>query len=248
MIYPMLQQFLPAIKSLNTKKPLTKNDLLNESFLLNNDGDIKIYYAPHNEYINKEAKIIIVGITPGWNQMKTAFEQFVKDLSSNNCIEASLIQAKISAGFAGSMRTNLVDMLDQCNIPRALNIQNSSSLFSKHNYLIHTTSVIKYPVFFKEKNYTGHQPPIDLSPLLRNYAYKVFPKELAQISPTALVIPLGRTVENVIFKLGKERKLPNHTYLIGFPHPSGANGHRIDQFQQQKDYLREKVKIWADRS
>jgi hypothetical protein len=247
MLHTTLQKFLTAIQTLHTDRPLTKHDLLTGAFLMEKSGDIKMYYAPHNEYINEEAKIVIVGITPGWIQTKTAFEQFIKILASGDSLEACLKEAKKAAGFAGSMRKNLLDMLDQCDIPNILDIPNSSYLFGEGRHFLHTTSIIKYPVFLKEKNYTGHHPPIDRSPLLQHYAYKEFPKELAQITPPALVIPLGKTVEQITFRLIEERKLPDHDYLTGFPHPSGANGHRIKQFQQQRQQLREKVKTWADK-
>src|SRR5690625_1783087 len=147
-----------------------------------------MYYAPHNEYINKEAKIVIVGITPGWNQMKIAFETFVKYYSSGNDLDACLYEAKIAARFAGTMRMNLCNMLDECGIPEALNIHHSSDLFEPGNTLLHTTSIIKYPVFIKGKNYTGHQPPIDQSQLLKRYAYEEFKKELSKIKLRSLII------------------------------------------------------------
>ncbi|RYG72365.1 hypothetical protein EU245_10855 [Lentibacillus lipolyticus] len=245
MSHTTLQQFLPAIQTLNTDRPLTKQDLLTTSFLMENDGDISMYYAPHNEWVNHNARIVIIGITPGWNQMKIAVEQFVKSFSSGEALETCLKEAKRAAGFAGSMRKNLIDMLDQCSIPEKLNISDSSHLFGKQRNLLHTTSVIKYPVFNDGKNYTGHQPPIHQSPLLHHYAYQEFPNELANIAPPALVIPLGKTVEHVIFGLAKENKLPEHNYLTGFPHPSGANGHRVKQFLQQKEQLQKKIRIWG---
>lgn len=35
---------------------------------------MEIYYAPHNEVINKEVKVFIVGITPGWTQTSIAYK------------------------------------------------------------------------------------------------------------------------------------------------------------------------------
>lgn len=228
MSHTALQEFLPAIRTLGTERPFTKHDLLIESLLMEKDGDISMYYAPHNEYINTDAKIVIAGITPGWRQMKTAYEQFVKSLSLGEALETCLKETKEAAGFAGSMRKNLIGMLDECGIP------NSSDLFGTNRNFLHTTSIIKYPVFIKGKNYTGHQPPIDRSSLLRHYAYAEFPAELTHITPPSLIIPLGKTADHVISRLAKEDKLPNHTYLTGFPHPSGANGHRVRQLQRQK--------------
>lgn len=243
MPHTTLQQFLPALRSLNPGSQLTKQDVLTDTFRIENEGRLSMYYAPHNEFINRNAKIVIVGITPGWQQMKTAFEQFARSHSSGETLETCLKEAKEAAGFAGSMRRNLMDMLDQCGIPKALGVTSSSDLFKKVRNLLHTTSIIKYPVFISGKNYTGHQPPIDRSPLLQRYIYREFPDELAQITSSALIIPLGKVVDQTILKLTEEGKLPHHT-LTGFPHPSGANGHRIKQFQQQREQLQAGVKRW----
>lgn len=246
MSYTKIQEFLPAIRSLSPNKAIERGDLLSEQFLMERSGDLEMYYAPHNEFINREAIIVIVGITPGWNQMKSAFEQLLKGLNSHQITEQMLKQTKIAASFSGTMRTNLIDMLDQCDIPKAIGVNSSSLLFTEKRDLIHTTSVIKYPVFHRGKNYTGHQPSVDRSSLLRSYAYDVFPKELEKIEPSALVIPLGKTVEDVLFKLLSQEKFKKHTFLNGFPHPSGANGHRKSQFQEQKESLISMVRKWAE--
>ncbi len=247
-MHTTLQSFLPTIQKLHRERSLTKKDLLTESFLLEKDGDLNMFYAPHNEYINKEAKVVIVGITPGWNQMKTAYEQFIKSQAAGDNIETCLKATKTAARFAGSMKANLLSMLNECNIPKALQLPNAESLFEGNNHLLHTTSVIKYPVFLNGKNYTGHHPPIERAALLQRYAYGVFPNELAQIVPAALVIPLGKTVEKVISTLIKKNMLPpQHTYIVGFPHPSGANGHRRKQLEQQKQNLHDQVQAWVNK-
>lgn len=220
-----IKEYLPAIQSLNPSAEVTKERLLTERFLIKKEGNLEVYYAPHNEYVNTEAKIVIVGITPGWSQMQTAFKKMIDDLSLEIPINQALINTKMAASFAGSMRRNLVEMLDECGIAEFLNTESSSSLFNKKRYLLHTTSVIKYPVFHNGKNYTGHRPNIEQSEVLSYFAYQEFPKELNLISAPALVIPLGKTVEQIFEKLITEGKLLNHVYLFGFPHPSGANGH-----------------------
>ena len=45
--------------------------LLPDSFLLEKEGKISIYYAPF-EYVNENAKIVLVGITPGLQQAVNA--------------------------------------------------------------------------------------------------------------------------------------------------------------------------------
>lgn len=244
-MYTKFNEFLPAIKKLDSKQTLTKKDLLVDEFLMEEEGELAMYYSPHNEYINKKAIIVIVGITPGWNQMKMAYQQFIKGLVNHHQTDQILKDVKKAASFSGSMRSNLVHMLDECGIHEAVGISSSSALFEEKRQLLHTTSIIKYPVFYYGKNYTGHQPNIRQSSLLTSYAYHVFPEELRMIKSSALIIPLGKTVERVFSQLLSEDKLPKHFYLFGFPHPSGANGHRKKQLLQQKETLISIIGEWA---
>lgn len=246
MTHTLLPAFLQAIRTLNDSMPLTKEDLLSEKFLIQKDGELEMFYSPHNEYINKKARIIIVGITPGWSQMKIAYEHFVKGFAAEKAMEDVLRETKIAAGFAGAMRANLMTMLDQCGIPESLHINGSSALFNEDRTLLHTTSVIKYPVFYRGKNYTGHQPGIFQSKLLTEYATKVFAEEIGEIKKNALIIPLGKAAESIIRHLMEDNKLAGHTILFGFPHPSGANGHRVRQFEEQKNSLAQTVRKWSD--
>ncbi|WP_245831854.1 hypothetical protein [Oceanobacillus senegalensis] len=240
-----MQEFLPAIQKLNPSQPLTRNDLLVDEFLMGKEEELHMYYAPHNEYVNKTAIIVIVGITPGWNQMKMAFAQLLRSLDCLHITDQILEEVKKAASFSGSMRSNLIQMLDECGVHEVVHVNSSSALFEKYRKLVHTTSIIKYPVFYQGKNYNGHRPSIQQSALLSKYAFHVFPKELNQIKQSALIIPLGKTVEDVFKKLLKEDKLSKHYYLFGFPHPSGANGHRKKQFHQRKELLTSTIREWA---
>ena len=70
----MFNKYINDILELNNFK---KEDILNEKFLLIKEKNMEIYYAPHNEIINENAKIFIIGITPGWTQTKIAYETAV---------------------------------------------------------------------------------------------------------------------------------------------------------------------------
>ncbi|WP_280169993.1 hypothetical protein [Priestia megaterium] len=239
------QQYLPAIQQLHIHTNFTKEQLLQKDFLIGQEKELSMYYSPHNDYINPDAHIIIAGITPGWFQMKTAFKQCVSSQSHHHPLEQVLYETKKAASFSGTMRVNLIDMLDQCGIAKAMGINGAAELFASQRDMLHTTSVLKYPVFYKGKNYTGHQPPIERSALLSHYAFEVFPQELNEIKNPCLIVPLGKAVENVLRKLSSESSLSQHTYLFGFPHPSGANGHRKRIFEEHLREFTEIVEEWA---
>ncbi|WP_190279547.1 uracil-DNA glycosylase family protein [Ornithinibacillus gellani] len=244
-----LTTFLPQIKSLQAKHPLEKSTLLNDLFLLKHEQQLRMYYAPHNEFIHTEAKVIIVGITPGWQQTKVAYARVLQGLSQNETKYELLQHAKIAAGFSGQMRRNLCNMLDQIGLADIFDLPSTTSMFESKRPILHTTSVIRYPVFWNGKNYTGHSPNIGQSKLLKESAYDVFPRELSHIHHPALIIPLGKAVEAVIRQLRTtERHLQKHTILFGFPHPSGANGHRLKQLQQHQRVLQQMVHEFAQKN
>lgn len=105
-------QYKRAILSLPKDRMLTKADLLVDDFLMVRDGKLETYYAPHNEYANRSAKVIILGITPGWNQMKIAMQEARRCLEAGLSDEEVCQNAKQAASFVGSMRTNLIAFLD----------------------------------------------------------------------------------------------------------------------------------------
>lgn len=217
-------------------KSFEKEDILNETFELYSNDNMKVYYAPHNEFINEKAKIFIVGITPGWTQTQIAYKTAYQGLIDMKNEKEIKKECKRNSRFAGSMRKNLVEMLNELTLNKFLNIESCAELFEEKEELLHTTSIIPYPVFINGKNYTGSNPKIMDSEVLYSYVKKYFYKEVTQLS-NALIIPLGKAVEEVIEQMIIEGIIKKEQCLLGFPHPSGANGHRKRQFEENKNEL-----------
>ncbi|WP_026695089.1 hypothetical protein [Peribacillus kribbensis] len=237
---PAIQQFLPFIHTLPAG-PLTKEKLLVPDLLVQKKENVEIYYAPHNEFINPHASILIAGITPGWTQMKSAFEKARDCLADATSLDDLALEVKRAGRFAGGMRKNLVDMLNECGLNDKLGLDSCSAIFGTHDFLLHTTSIIKYPVFIQGRNYNGHTPSIERVPELRSFAYQSFPEELSKLRDRFLIIPLGKTVSTVLQSLMSEGRITEHPCLFGFPHPSGANGHRHRQFKDRKEEFKKKI-------
>lgn len=239
----MYFDFLPALNSLPLHTSVSKELLFTTEFQIYAEHDLVMYYSPHNDYVNKNAKIVIVGITPGWLQMKTAFEAYL------SCEHQSLIDklqfTKETASYAGTMRANLIAMLDEIGLHKAFGLSSCTELFANKRSFLHTTSLLKYPVFYKGKNYTGHNPSMKSSKLLTSFVFSVFPEELKLIDSNALIIPLGKIVDEMIKELASAGKI-SQPFLTGFPHPSGANGHRLKQLAQEKNQLIKQVSAWKN--
>ena len=214
-----MSKFLNQIRSL---KKINKFTITNKNFLIKREDNIEIYYAPF-DYINSKAKIMIVGITPGLQQMLQSFEAVNEG--------RSLKEVKDLSSFKGSMRTTLIKYLDALNINKKLRIKSCESLFNINSKYLHSTSLIKYPVFDKGKNYSGSG--LLKKKILLDFLEAHFVKELKKLDKT-IIIPLGNTVSSTIDYLNNEFKLNLKCFLKGFPHPSGLNVRKDIQFKENK--------------
>ena len=170
-----------------------------------------------------KAKIVIVGITPGLQQMLQSYEVINQG--------KSLKEVKDLSSFKGSMRTGLIKYLDELKINDILKIKSCESLFNKNSKYLHTTSLVKYPVFDKGKNYSGAN--ILKKKILLDFIEKNFLEELKTLKKS-IIIPLGNTVSSTIEYLNNKYNLKLSCFLKGFPHPSGANARKNIQFKENK--------------
>lgn len=242
-----LYDYIDIIKKLPLKNKYTKEELLTKDFLIEKEDNIEIYYAPHNEYMNEKAKVFIIGITPGFQQMSTAIAEARKELEITDNIEEIQYKCKVAGRFSGSLRKNIIKMLDEIELNKALNINSTEELFYRKDYLLHTVSLIPYSVFVKKQNYSGHTPKLIKSEFLMKYVYDNFINELKSLNnfENILLIPLGRAVEEVLVKLEDEGIINKNQILKGFPHPSGANVNRVKQLEENKKELTEFILNWS---
>jgi len=235
----------PFIRRLPTKERYAKEDLLVPDTRLWREGPVDIYYAPHNEYVNRGARIVIVGLTPGWQQMELAYRTASLALGRGCSAEDACREAKLVARFAGSMRRNLVGMLNELGLAQRFGRTDAAEWFEGAVNDLHTAAVLPQPVFVGGLNYTGHRPPLTPGAKLYGFAVDSLRAELSSLG-RALVIPLGRTVELVCAALVAEGSLRENRCLRGFPHPSGANGHRHRQFAQTKPDMLRTLEAFTD--
>ena len=214
-----MKNLIQQIKLLET---INQKNVKDRKFLLKKEKNIEIYYAPF-DYINSKAKIVIVGITPGLQQMLQSYEVINQG--------KSLKEVKDLSSFKGSMRTGLIKYLDELKINDILKIKSCESLFNKNSRYLHTTSLVKYPVFDKGKNYSGAN--ILKKKILLDFIEKNFLEELKTLKKS-IIIPLGNTVSSTIEYLNNKNNLKLRCFLKGFPHPSGANARKNIQFKENK--------------
>ena len=193
---------------------------------------LEVGYAPF-DFINRDARVVIVGMTPGRQQMRNAIIEARRLLLAGNSLEEAARAAKVFASFSGPMRGNLVQMLDAVGVPNLLGISTTGALWNGGASAVQFTSALRYPVFVDNANYSG-TPDMLKTPFLANQLRSWFASEMADLS-TALFVPLGPKVATALNVLADEVGISLTQVLSGLPHPSGANGERIAYFLGRKD-------------
>jgi hypothetical protein len=202
-------------------------------FIIEKEGKISVCYSTHNEYINTQAEILIVGICPGRQQMikslKTAKEMLALDCTD----EEILIRSKLDSRLVGSTRDNLIDMLKE------IGLKDIAQLFHDASDTLHMTSLIRYPIFTGDafKNYNGHTPKLNKNELIMKYS-QGFLDEVMEMKDLKLIIPLGNAVEEFLMEAYKDNPTVSCKILKGLSHPSGANGHRKKVFEKNRSILK----------
>jgi len=203
----------------------------------NKKMELECYYAPF-DYINRDAKIILVGITPGATQMNNSINSAKELISSGENPIDSMKKIKIDGSFSGKMRPLAKNILNKTGYHKILGITCCSELWNKHNDLVQFCSLLKYPVFFKGGNYNGKPDPFKVSEL-KEMLYDEFINDLALINKDAILVPFGNFVANVIAELKgqgliSQRITTNKYGIVSLPHPSGENNESISLLLKDK--------------
>ena len=238
----LFEDYAAAIAAIPNRTPLQKADLLTDTFLLQQQGDLALYWAPF-EYVNPAAQVALVGIAPGWHQTELAFRTARDALCAGKAPNEASAQARRAASFSGPIRRNLVEMLDGIGINTALGLESCWALWAERHDLLHTTALVRYPLFIGGQNWTGYKPDALKTPLLRSYIADVLAAELAEAA-NAPVIPLGRAAAQGLQFLTETGRLEAARLLTKLPHPSGANVHRRTQYAAVQAEAAAAVQAW----
>lgn len=225
-----LQTFASTIRGL-TDSELQSHAVLGQRLNIARDGQVEVMYAPF-EHINRQARVLLVGITPGHTQAVNALRECRRQLLSGASDEQALQAAKQTGAFSGAMRPNLIALMDAIGLQRWLGLGSCEALFGSAAQLLHSTSALRNPVFVKGENYNG-TPSMTRHPLLRQQLLEGFAQD-ARALPGAVILPLGDKVTEALHFLADRGELDRERILDGLPHPSGANAERIAYFLGRK--------------
>lgn len=212
--------------------------------LLAEEGPLTVTYAPF-DYIERGARLVIVGITPGAQQARNGLLEARRLLRAGASREDAMAGAKVYASFSGPMRANLVAMLDHIGLHQWLGVDTTARVWSSRSDLVHFTSALRYPVFVARRNYSG-APPMTTTAILRNLLALHLADEASRLAD-AVWVPLGPKATDGILWLCDQGLLPPERVLAGLPHPSGANNERIAYFLGRTPRSELSIKTEPDR-
>jgi len=203
------------------------------AFLVARANTLTAHYTPF-DYVNAQARVVVVGITPGFAQWKNAVREARRQLMGHAPLADVLKAAKYTGAFSGAIRPNLVALLDHVGLQRWLGIASCATLWSADAHLMHVTATLRHAILVDGKNYNGANPNMVATPLLQAQMLDHFAHEAALL-PDAVYVPLGPKVGQALSWLAARGVLDEARILHGIPHPSGANAERIAYFLGRKE-------------
>ena len=229
-----IADFLAAMKTDEVTRGVENGSFVSDQhFGRGRHGELGAFYSPF-DWINTDADIVIVGITPGMRQAETALLQLRQKLLGSRlddqAMASALSDAKKAASFEGPMRSIAAQLMDHFGFNKLFNLETTAELFGTAANRAHYTSVYRYPVL-KEKghqwrNYSGGEDPKSrANPLLVRFVEEYLIPEL-DCFKRAWIVPFGPTPAAVLHDLGKRGIVDKARILSGLNHPSGEQWNR----------------------
>lgn len=193
-------------------------------FWLGQDGRYLLHYIPF-EYVNRSARLVIVGITPGNTQLELAYANAQELLRAGTSHDEILCEVKKVGAFGGaSMRPNLLKMLRHFRFDALLGIDDIAALWGQNAHLLHSTSVVPHAAFKAGARFNGSFDEIMRVPLLKQCFMDCFVPSAAEMDPDAVFIALGPCPQAALEWCVGNGVLQRRQVLGAFCHPSSAGG------------------------
>jgi hypothetical protein len=182
----LVWQFLPVWRRLSCPARLTNE--VAEALTIEQEGAIQVVWVPFG-YIQENARVVLVGITPGRYQAELALSAFGDALAEGLSLGEAFRRVETTASFSGPLRTNLIAMLDHISLQVHLGLRTCADLFRPNGELVDFTSALYYPVFVNGTNYSG-TPDMLRTRMLRYWVDAMLAEEAQQL-PGSVWIPMG---------------------------------------------------------
>ena len=186
-------------------------------------SDERFVFEPTGfDYVNPKAKVVIVGITPGNSQQKGSREGM------------SPREIKRKYAFAGTLRKNMVRMLDYVGVNSLLRIDSCESFWEQDFDRVEMTSLLKdatYVVGKRGKSMFKDTEIIAKSKELTEKYENGFVRDCEQYKQAKLFVACGQGVYDELMKLKGRGVIA--APVVAIAHPSGNNAIRVKYYMEE---------------
>lgn len=159
--------------------------------------ELYIIEKSYFDYVNKDAEVMILGITPGPNH--TVNVEDAKRLSKK--------ELKRKYAFSGTlMRKNLIDELNYILLNKFLNIKDCKSLWEDDFYRVEMTSLLKNAVYKNNESKTpfNETQKINKNEQLNNEFENGFKNDCKKYKNLRIIIALGKKLRLLLMNYKKK--------------------------------------------
>ncbi|HEY8031773.1 MAG TPA: hypothetical protein VIF02_05190 [Methylocella sp.] len=232
--------------------------LADENFSPAIDGAFGQFYAPF-DWINDNADIILIGITPGRRQAKAALKALRNALSKGRSPTDAAAIAKEAASFDGSMQDMAAKLMDRFELHKLFGLRRCADLFGSARHRAHYTSILRNPVLQSKAekqagetksyawfDYSGGDSAFKVDLLTRSIAQD-FEPEITHFK-NAWLVPFGPTPATALERMAQRGLIDARRILPGLNHPSGTQQNRHNcQLNVSSDHSKCAPNVGCDR-
>jgi hypothetical protein len=198
---------------------------------------IAILWAPF-DYVNRNARLAIVGVTPGPTQAMLSYKAVLSANAKGEDPDVSLARTKAASSFRGKViETNLKSLLEHSGVSERVGIDDIDQLWSNEAYKLHFTSTIRYPTFLWEndnkKKLYNNQIDSLTHPELKRYVETCLAEELSALPTSSLIVALGSKGPRIVRHAAKIAGI-DHKRVVALPHPSGSAAGAVRDFLTER--------------
>ncbi|PZR82453.1 MAG: hypothetical protein DI537_36590 [Stutzerimonas stutzeri] len=181
---------------------------------------IEILWAPF-DHIDRNARIVIVGVTPGPTQARRSYDAVRAAAVKGIDPQADLERIKAEASFRGNViEPNLKSLLEHGGLAESAGIEDIDNLWTKEASKVHFTSTIRYPTFINGKLFNNQIDSLE-HPELRKYVETYLAEELASVPTDADIVALGQKGPRIVRHAARAAGIDSRR-VVALPHPSGS--------------------------
>ena len=205
-----------------------------DKLILGETAKHRLYYVPF-AHENLGASLVVVGITPGPNQLELAI-QAVYAWRGHPATTVQLEAKKLASFGSPNMRPNLMKMLAHFEVARRLGIASEADLWGRDFEMFQATSIVPHAAFWlkngKEKAFNGEFSEVMRSTLLRECFEERFVPLVSRMDPSAVWIALGRTPRAAL-EWCVDKGLLRSDQIAAFAHPSRVAGSQVHYYVRE---------------